>query len=267
MSETAEAKQTNFKDMLSTISKLNQQQVQDIYVPSIDKEISFNPLSIKQQKAILSSGVDVDIESMSFSNTMNDIIKENCLNKAVKILAVDRPLILLQLRQKSLGNILKITDTNDTEYRIDLDKHINRVRNRQINITNNFKVESNNITVSCVAPDLDTDTKYNKQFTRSVKKSNNSKLKLNDVIGDIYVFEMIKYVESVTAMEDTFVVDDKVQVSNLVNLFESLPIGISSELAEAIKTSREIENASVTCDELPEDLNIPIDASIFTTDK
>ena len=68
-------------------------------------------------------------------------------------------------------------------------------------------------------------------------------------------------------MEDTFVVDDKVQVSNLVNLFESLPIGISSELAEAIKTSREIENASVTCDELPEDLNIPIDASIFTTDK
>jgi len=266
MSETVEVKQTNFKEMLSTINKLNQQQVQDIFIPSLGKEVSFNPLSIKQQKSILSSGVDVDIESMAFSNTMNGIILDNCLNKNIKILAVDRPLILLQLRQKSLGNNLKITDEDEIEHTIDLESHISKQRESGIHVKTTFDIESSGIKIECLTPDLQTDTKFNKQFTKAVKKATNNKLKLNDVIGDIYVFEMVKYIKSVGVMDDMFVVDQTTQASHLVNLFESLPINVSSTLADAIKVSREIETASITCDTLPEGVSIPIDASIFTGD-
>ena len=67
-------------------------------------------------------------------------------------------------------------------------------------------------------------------------------------------------------MDDVFVVDETVQASNLVNLFESLPMSVSSDLAEAIKNSRTVETMSVTNENLPDDVNIPIDASIFTGD-
>lgn len=265
MSEEVEVKQANFKEMLGTISKLNQQQIQDVYIPSFGSDVGFKPLSIKQQKQILSSGVDVDIESMSFANTMNDIIAENCTNKNVKIHSIDRPLILLQLRQKSVGNNLKITD-DENEYNIDLESHIQDVRNKNKQTEVNFRVSSNGITIECQIPDLATDTKFNKQFTKTVKKTANSKLKLNDVIGDIYVFEMVKFIRSVKVMDDIFSVDASVQASNLVNLFESLPMSVSSDLAEAIKNSRTVETMSVTNENLPEDVNIPIDASIFTGD-
>lgn len=266
MSEEVVKKGSDYKQILASISELNKQQIVDIYIPSIDDTLSFKPLTVKQQKLILSSGVDTEIENLTFSNTMNSIILENCLASSDKIKTTDKPAILLQLRKKAVGNTLTVT-AQDAEYKIDIDQHIESVMsltNKDTKTT--FKLDVEGVEIQGNIPDLKTDTKYNKQFTRKIKSGNKSKLGLTDVVGDIYIYEMVKYVRSITIGENTIDIDDSITVDQVISVFESLPMIISNKIADNIKKLRELEIASLSNDVLPEDVQIPLDASIFTSD-
>ena len=52
----------------------------------------------------------------------------------------------------------------------------------------------------------------------------------------------------------------------MIELFEGLPMRVSSVLVEKIKDVRSYDNAMVESDQLPSDVTIPIDAAIFTTE-
>lgn len=263
LEQTQKPVKTDFKSILAGVSELNKKQIQKIYVPTICDYVSFKPLTIKQQKTILSSGVDTQIENMSFSNTMNDIILENCLSSKNKIKSIDKPLILLQLRQHAAGDVLVIKE-DEQEYKINIADQVDRVKEAftdKINTT--FESTTNGVTITGEAPDLSTDTKFNKQFTQSVKKSGNTRLKLTDVVGDIYIHEMVKYVKSVSLGDNQINTDD-LSVSQTIELFENLPMNISNSVATKIKQIREIEIQSLSSDVLPEGVQIGIDASLFT---
>ena len=266
MSDEVVKKGSDYKQILASISELNKQQILDVYIPSINDTLSFKPLTVKQQKLILSSGVDTEIENLTFSNTMNSIIIENCLASSDKIKTTDKPAILLQLRKKAVGNTLTVS-TQDAEYKIDIEKHIENITNQASNeAKTTFKLDVEGVEIIGGVPDLKTDTKYNKQFTRKIKSGNKNKLNLTDVVGDIYIHEMVKYVKSISIGDNTINIDDSITVEQVVSVFESLPMIISNKIADNIKKMRELEIASLSNEALPEDVQIPIDASIFTSD-
>ena len=260
------AKKTSFKDILAGVSELNKQQMVSVYVPSMNDEIKFKPLTVKQQKLILSSGVDTEIENLAFNNATNSIILENCLSSKNKITLIDKPIILLQLRQNAVSDTLKITD-GDNEHTVNINEHVQTIRDSikgDSELT--FKVESDGVTIEGVVPTLDIDTKYNKQFTKSVKKSNKRDLTLSDVVGDIYIHEMVKYVKTISIGDNTLQLDDNVSVEQTINVFESLPMTISNKVATAIKNVRDIEIRSLDSSNLPDGVQINIDASIFAAE-
>jgi hypothetical protein len=266
MSEESSKKKSDFKQILAGVSELSKQQIIDVFIPSINDTISFKPLTVKQQKLILSSGVDTEIENLSFSNAMNDIIIENCLSSANKIKTIDKPLILLQLRRKAVGNTLTITSGEDI-YKIDIDEHVKNITEQATDATKTkFKLNVEGVEIQGEIPDLKTDTNYNKQFTKKIKSANKNKLNLTDVVGDIYIHEMVKYVKSISIGDNILEVDDNVTIGQVISVFESLPMKISNEIAENIKKLRKIEIASLSNDVLPEDVQISLDASIFTND-
>lgn len=256
----------NFKDLLSSIDALNESSATAVYVPSIKKEVQFSPMSVKQQKQILASGIDNEVENLSFMNALNDIIVSNCRDNKVKILTCDKPLIVLQLRRQAVGNTLKITE-NDQEYEIDLDEHIETCKNLSGVNKKTFDLTHDTITISGCIPTLDTDTRYNKHFTQSVKKNAKSKVKITDIIGDIYVSELVKYIDTITIGETSVSSGDDLTPANAVQLFESLPLQVSNKLAEEVKKLREYENDCLTSSVLPEDVNISIDAGLFTANE
>jgi hypothetical protein len=266
MSDEIVKKGTDYKQILASISELSKQQIVDIYIPSINDSLSFKPLTVKQQKLILSSGVDTEIENLTFSNTMNNIILENCLGSPSKIKTTDKPAILLQLRKKAVGNTLTVT-TQEAEYKIDIDQHIENIKKlADSEIESTFKLTVEGVEINGSVPDLKTDTKYNKQFTKKIKNNNKNKLNLTDVVGDIYIHEMVKYVKTISIGDNTIDIDDNITVEQVVNVFESLPMIISNKIADNIKKMRELEVATLSNDVLPEDVQIPLDASIFTSD-
>lgn len=269
MSDSEGKKQTkkaDFKQILAGVSELTKQQIIEVYVPSIDKEISFKPLNVKQQKSILMSGVDTEMENLSFSNTMNDIILENCLSSKKSLKIVDKALIMLQLRQKAVGDDLVLTQ-EDESYKLSISQHVEEIRS-SVNgpCKTSFVLDTEGVRITGETPDLATDTHYNKQFTKRIKKSNKSKLNLTDVIGDIYIHEMVKYVKSVEIGDLVLDIDDSITVDQTIQVFESLPMKISNTLANHIKTLREVEIKSATNSTLPENVQISIDASLFTSE-
>lgn len=256
-------KKANVNDILSSITELNKQNILSVYVPSLEAEINFKPLTVKQQKTILSTGVDTEIENLAFANAMNDIIMENCLSQKEALKITDKSAILLQLRQKAVGDKIKITE-DDREYIISIADQIQKVKSKK-SPDKQFSIEDSGVKITGRVPGLRLDTKYNRQFTRNTKKSGkNTQITLSDLVGDIFVHEMVKYVETISIGDNTLHIDDKIDANQAINIFESLPMNISLKVAEEIKTSRSLEIETISSDTLPEDVQISIDASLFT---
>ena len=63
---------------LEKLEKLNEDKVK-IYVPSIKKSIETTPLTLKQQKDLISSALDGLRGALNFNKTLNDIIIKNTI--------------------------------------------------------------------------------------------------------------------------------------------------------------------------------------------
>lgn len=264
-SEDHVVKTVNINEILSTISELNKSNIISVYVPSLNDDINFKPLTVKQQKMILSTGVDTEIENLSFANAMNDIILENCLSRKDEIKTIDKSIILLQLRQKAVGDIVTVVE-DETEYKISIDDQVKRVKATDP-VKSDFKVNTSGVEIAGKIPGLVVDTKYNKLFTKTQKKhSKNNKIQLTDLVGDIFVHEMVKYVNTVSINGNVIDLQSGVELGQVIHLFESLPMSISLKVAEEIKNLRTVEIASLTSDSLPDDVQISIDASLFTSE-
>ena len=256
---------SSYKNLLASINELNSKDTLNVYVPSTGKDIPFSPLTVKQQKLLLSSSVDTDFENLSFMNTVNDIILTNCKQKT-RILTTDKPLIVLQLRQHAIGDILKIEE-DDVIHEINLNDHITSCKRLDASPPENLEIDHDIIKITCHIPDIPTDTKYNRQFTKKVQKpKSKEKLKVTDVIGDIYVSELVKYIQAIIIGEDVVTPGVDVNISDMVNVFESLPMQVSNKLAALVKETRKFEIACLTPESLPEGVSISIDASLFTAE-
>lgn len=255
-----------FKDLISSIHALNESDVVSVYIPSLKKETPFSPLSVKQQKDILSTGVDASVENLSFMNMMNKIIQDNIKDKKIRILTCDKPLILLQMRRHAVSNTLKIS-TKHADYEIDLEKHIEECK-RQLEkpLKKTFEVTHGTITLTGKVPDLETDTKYNKHFTRSTKKNaGGNKVNITDIIGEIYITELVKYIDTITIGDISVNVAEDVSTKDAIEVFETLPLQVSTKLAATVKELREFESSCLSPADLPSDINITIDAGLFTS--
>lgn len=256
------AKKASYKNILSSIGKLKAQEHVEIFIPSTGLSASFSPMTVKQQKDILASGVDANVENLSFMNMMSDIVLDNNVT-GVPTLAVDRSAIALQLRRQAIGNVLTVEIDNE-KYTINIDEHISDLKDKSFDPPEPFTVYHESIQLDCAPPDIHLDKRYNKQFTKRVQKGSKKSLKPTDVIGDVYVSELVKWIRSITIGDETVIAEESATISNMVEIFENLPLQVSSKLAESVKDARASEIASMSNKVLPEGEAIPLSASLFT---
>ena len=150
---------------------------------------------------------------------------------------------------------------------MNLKEHIEQILTSELDVPDKFEVEHQGLIVSGSVPDLAKDTKYNKQFTNTIKNNKSAQgIKLTDIVGDIYIHEMVKYVTSIETQGQSLDLDENIPISQAIQIFESLPMMISSKIANEIKKCRELEMLSITNPDLPDDVQLPFDASLFTSE-
>lgn len=212
---------TAFLKNLKTIQK-----EVDIFVPSLQADIKFKPLTLKHQKSILDNVELNAISIVVFYNKLNDIIQE-LGNQDFNI--IDRPNIILSLREK----------INKKYGKFNLSKLI--TSNRELKLINLVKtVETNDFIFELASPTFKVDSESNNYLIKNFKTE-------NKLLGKLYISELTKFTKSVTIKSD----NEKVEFSDLTieekfDIIENIPSSSIAEVYNYIKEVREFETQFIT---------------------
>lgn len=252
-------------NFLTKVKQLSQQNKVTTFSRSLGVDITLLPLSIKQQKDIIKTALDLALSPITFSNATTNIISSNIESKAT-LTILDKPLILLALRANSLGSTTTILDNNEKVV-IDFSSNLNL--KDKIDLTAlTGTVTIGNLEISLKIPTLEEDYKINLECISSLEsKKSKDEDKVKDLVGEIYIYELIKFIDSVKLTEGASSEEVKfkeLSVKQRVETLEALPMIITDKIVEKITKIREIENLPLKVIVNNKEVTLSIDSGFFT---
>lgn len=235
-------------DKLKDISNAN---LIDVLVPSIGTYIKFRQLSVKQQKDLIKTGLEGVLSGVHLDNVINSIIIENSATPH-DFLVVDKLSIAVALRLASFGT--KYVQNNDEAIDLAQLQGMSAIFDTEFTKEVNF---NGIIKVNLAVPTLKSDTNINQQQLTELK--NVKDLNIGDAVGSLYVYEIVKFVQSIE-IEDDLVNFSTIPLSAMVKIVESLPATLNNEIIQYIQSFRKQEEAFLTVG----DKTVVIDARFFT---
>lgn len=225
-------------DLLGKLQSINNSNLIDVFVPSQGRYVKFRQLSVRQQKDLIKTGLDGALAGATIANAFNAIIQENAAER-VAFDVFDRAPIVLGLRVQSFGSTYA-----DGEKTWDLATITQRTL--QYNVPTSVTIQHEDvIQVQASVPTLERDTSINQSLIAQIKKTQD--MGIGDAVGSLYVYELVKFVDSVTVAGD--VVDfAKCTAADALRVVESLPAKLLVELVEFIQKFRTQEVEYLTID-------------------
>ena len=240
----------NFNNVLSEIKGLKKNL--NFFSPSNNKEFQIAPLSLKQQKSIIENGFTTSLSVLFFNVTFYNIIKENFIGDIKELNTLDRVNISLSLRQKISD---EYKDEDETIYSIsDVIEN-----NKEEIVVKPKEIVTENFTFKLKNPNLEFDNKINKILLKKYKNKTLDDGSINLLISDLYVYEMLKFIEEISFGENTINIQD-----NLDNSLKLINEINTYELKEVLKYINEVRDLELKLSKIPKtDTNINITADFF----
>jgi hypothetical protein len=245
----------NVGNILSRLNEINQSNLVTVYVPSADKEMTFKPLSVKQQKDLIKSGLDGALAGLTISNVISQIILDNTTEK-YEFSVIDKVPIILALRMQSFGPDVKIKE-DDKEIEFDLSK----ILSNNLKFTNTQKTTvslgESGVKIELEMLSLQDDITINNFQLDKLRK--NKQDELSDTVGSLFVYEILKFISKLTVNVDE--IDMKtIPLKDRLTIVENIPAVLNNQILEYIQTFRKDEMNFITVD----GNTLPIDARLFS---
>ena len=257
----------SFKELMGEIKSAYDEQELDIFVPTAGRKVKFRPLNLKQQKEIINKLTDLSHASLDFNIVVDQIIQDNLLEKDVTLYIVDKPAILLTLRSNYTNGIMKYKEDNET-YEIDLMNHVKTFDNASMP-TQDATIETPSGIVHMSIPTVISDKRYNKFLKSRVPRSNDQN-DLYKIIGDMYVYEVVKFVKAFTLRPNT---EDPrhIDMKDLTNeqrleVVQAFDITTAEKMLDFVSYVRQYEDKFTESVVDGKKLNITLSSAIFATD-
>jgi hypothetical protein len=267
---------SSYNNILKELDKVNETCESQIFVPSLQQDTTVKPINIKKQKDIIKSSIDPTATSITFNLCINKIIKE-CTGSS-DILVSDKPAIIIAMRNENIGTTYK-GSIEEVAVDVNLPDIIDKYRSVEFNTENTLmykkKVSSGNITINLAIPTLDIDDKFMLACSHVVKSPKVGDMKqVSNNIGEMFVFEVAKFINSIQYKTTSPELSGDTQVNSIrfadipavqcIKLVEMLPVSVTQEIVKFISNCREYEEkfTAITVD--GKELNLPLDASLFT---
>jgi hypothetical protein len=211
------------------------------------KSISISPLTFKQQKMLITSGLNGLIGVMQFIKNLNEIILENSNESNLKI--YDRIPIILALRKNLYNKTIEVE--NDF---IDIDDLIQKFKKFDEQTTE--PIQGVGYIVNLKIPTLEEENKFINSCIDEIKKNNIEDVGNNASI--IISYELPKFIDSIVFGEN------KIDMYSLNagernKIINALPATITNKITEFIVKIREYDEQSLTID----DITLDIDYTFF----
>ena len=215
-------------EFLSKLDALNKASV-EVTVLHTGDSVNAKPLTLKQQKDAISAEADGLPGIMNFGVSLNNIILNNTgLND---LMIYDRLAILIKLRIDSLGDKIKSENGDVVSLQGVYDN---------INFAHKFTceqcVEIEGIKLQLEIPTIKEENIILKKCAGAL--SNTSKD--SETVGLIYLYELIKYVKTISIGEDTIAFND-IKISERIKIIEKLPLKFYTALSNFFKQISEFE--------------------------
>jgi hypothetical protein len=241
--------------ILSKLNQINESNLISVYVPSAKKEMKFKPISVRQQKDLIKSGLDGILSGIIISNVINQVITDNSIEK-YDFLVVDKIPVILSLRKQSFGSeFVSKQDQNETRYDLDL------ILSKDLSYTNIGKTELSldnvNITVTLDVLTLEEDTKINNFQLDKLKKGKEEDI--SETVGSLFIYEILKFVTKLEVNKEE--VDMKAySIKDRLSVVENIPAELNNKILEYIQGFRKEEMDYITVD----GNTLSIDARLFS---
>jgi hypothetical protein len=211
-------------DFCSTIETLSNTNSINSFVTSKKEAASILPLTLKQQKAIISSQVAGVVGLVRFGRVLNNILLENC--KMDNLLVCDKSALAVDLRINAIGD--KIRD-------VPLVEISNRYKRCEANFKLTEVVEDSGITAELAIPTLIDENKIILKL-EDVINVNEDSVDIN--LSNIYTFEVVKYVKSLSIKDVKIEFDLIPSVMDRVKILEKLPLSVNRKIIDYIEFNK-----------------------------
>ena len=237
------------KDFLKKLGELETSF--NIYVPSLGKNTEAKPLTLRQQKNIISTAVGGARGTLEFTRTINNAILENV--KVKNLFPYDRVPIVVQLRKHALGDAA-YTDSYQVA---SLEDVVKSCKSEKVDFPTKQDVAVDSLKLKLKIPTLKEETKIIDKCIDELERLDPEDA--SETVGTVFVFELIKYIDTVAIEGDTVTFND-LKIQDRVNIIEQLPLNVYNELVSFLTKMGIYESNILT---VKDDQYISIDASFF----
>ena len=244
---------SNAKSFLSKLKDLNDSNTVTVKVPSTGKNAEFKLASVSQQKALLRTAFDGVDGVITRVAAANQIIAENSVDD-VEFLIIDKPAILIALRDASIGTKITVADK---EYDL---KDVTAIKKSDVKLKH--KVDHDGITVNLKVPTLAVDTEVSTKLSKEFAKYETVEDKIKQSVDVVVAYETVKYIDTVTVGEDTISFGD-ISVYERKEIISNLPLALNNKIIEYIGDIKEVTDKAMT---VAEEVVVEIDASFLSSD-
>ena len=243
------------KSVLERLKEINASKGENIFLPSLGKKAKFTPFTLKQQKDMLAKLPDDTSGVLSFNNNFNSIIIDNCMEEISldNLNSFDRLSVIIQYRISAVGGVL---DKDEKKINLNvLQKSIESANFEKL--FQEKEIKNANFKAIVKIPTLNYDQKINVSTVLKIKKST----KQQEVIAEMFVAEVLKYIKSITITDDPDITMDMYECSygEKIKVIEQLPNNFTKKIFTFISTVKIFEEKLTTV----EDIKIDISNELF----
>ena len=227
---------SSVNNFIDKLNKLKSEEIVSVKLPSSQKEIKLNPLSVKQQKNLLRLTMDGPAGVANTLKEINNIIFDNVIDKDVDISSIDKYAILLELRKKSLGSSITI---DDKKY------NLNDIAKPEKPSPGVFSatVKYSNIEVKLELPDLSKENKFLSKVAHEIKKVKEDQGK--ETITTMYLYEVIKVIKTIS-FDGTEISFSELTNDECKQIVENFPVSLNQKILNYVKVTKDYENSIIT---------------------
>jgi hypothetical protein len=226
---------SDIKSFLDDLKLLNEKDCFDVYVPSIEKKISFKALSVKQHKDVVKTVMNGVEGSILVTKIFNDIVKENSL-QFIDFKLYDRNKILVDMRRQSVGSYVTI---NDTVYTLD------DLPEYKFTFNDSKEFTYKGIKIQAQIPNLELDSKITEKSVVEITRLTNDDKKVGSSINILLIYELMKFIQTVQ-IEDNIINFNELGTYDKKNIIENLPLKLNNDILEYITAYKEYEQELFT---------------------
>jgi hypothetical protein len=236
---------TELKELMATLDVLDANKLK-VAVTSIDT-VDVTPLTFKQQKSLITTGMDGVGGAMEFIKNLNTIICDNTKQKKLKL--YDRIPIALALRRE-LSN--KLIEKDDKFVSVDdLVSNFTKFTLNEIG-----EVIGDGFVVNLRIPSLEEETKIIISCIEELKTVSEDNIGQN--ISVVLSYEIPKFIKSIN-FKDKEIMMDELSVIDKNKIIDHLPATITNKITEFIIKFRDYEESLLTFD----GVSVDIDSNFF----